>query len=234
MEPLKDRIMADIREGRVTMRPKIFFVLKLALLVGLAVATVAVSAFIVNFILFSIHINSHDTLLQFGPRGWQAFVMFFPWHLLLLDMLLVFGLTRLVRHFRFGYQLPALYVLGGLIGLTLLAGAALEGRTPLNERLDEMRERGLPPPIGGMYRGARMMPPPGSGVCRCTILAIDGNVLVVQDTRRSTTTLRVLLPLNDLRATTTGLKVGDRIFIAGEEIEGTLHAFGVRVDTRLR
>ena len=89
-----------------------------------------------------------------------------------------------------------------------------------------------------MYEGVRP-PPPGSGICRCTILAIEGNVLTVEDTRPigdsgATTTLTVVLPLDSRRATTTDLAVGDVVFIAGEEKDGVIEAFGVKKDRRIR
>jgi len=63
----------------------------------------------------------------------------------------------------------------------------------------------------------------------CTITAIAGNTLTVADARSGTTTdLKVILPPDDPRATTTSLKVGDTVFIAGDADDGEIHAFGVR------
>lgn len=78
-----------------------------------------------------------------------------------------------------------------------------------------------------LYGHAHRPPPPGSGICRCTILTIEGNELTVQDTRSATTSLRVILPEDDRHATTTDLEVGDVVFIAGEEKDGVIYAFGV-------
>ena len=52
---------------------------------------------------------------------------------------------------------------------------------------------------------------------------------MVADPRSGTTTpLTVVFPLHDDRATTTGLKVGDRVFLAGDKEGGVIRAFGVR------
>jgi hypothetical protein len=99
--------------------------------------------------------------------------------------------------------------------------------TPFNDSLFEGREH-LPSPFRGLYEGAHHQLPPGSGICRCTILSIDGNKLTVEDTRDATTTLTVVLPADDGRATTTGLKIGDTVFIAGHEEDGVFEAFGLR------
>lgn len=151
---LKDKILQEIRSGQLSMRPRIFFVLQVAALIAVALATLVVSVFILNFILFSIRLNRADMLLSFGPGGWLAFLQFFPWTLLVLDMLLVAVLQWLVRKFKFGYRMPALYMLAALLMLTVIAGALVDRATPFNDRLFEMR-RGLPSPVRDLYDGAR-------------------------------------------------------------------------------
>jgi len=224
---IKDRILQEIRAGDVAMTPKIYFTLRFVATLVTALAVLVVTVFIVNFILFSIRIESHDALLSFGPQGISAFLAFFPWHLLVLDVGLIALLQYLLRQFRLGYKVPMLYAISGLVAGAFAWGLLLDRGTPLNEFL-MVRTRHLPSPIGEMYEHAMRPLPPGSGICRCTILEIDGNILTVEDTRDATSTLRVILPDADDRATTTDLEVGDLIFIAGEEHEGIIEAFGVR------
>jgi hypothetical protein len=224
---IKERILEEIRSGQVAMRPKIYFSLKIAALVVIALAVLVITIFILNFILFSIRLNHEDELLGFGPEGILTFLRFFPWLLLLADVGLVFLLETLVRQFRLGYKIPALYLLLALLGFTGVAAAVLDRGTPLNDRLYEHRFDARFPGAE-VYDFARRPPPPGSGVCRCTILSIDGDTITVQDTREATSTLVVKLPLDDPRATSTFLEVGDTILIAGEEKDGVIQAFGVR------
>lgn len=226
---IKDKILSEIHSGHVAMRPKIYFTLQVMALVFVALATLAVSIFIFNFIVFSIRIQSQDALLGFGPRGWEIFLMSFPWSFLLLDTGLVLVLQWLIRQFRVGYAIPTLYVVGGLFVATTVFGFAVD-RTTFNDRVYERHGRGLPPFVGGLYEGAHRPPPMGSGVCHCTIVSIEGNVITVADNRNTTTTLTLILPPNDPRATTTGLKIGDTIFIAGDEEDGTIRVFGIRRD----
>jgi hypothetical protein len=214
--PLQQKILDKIREGKVSMRPRYHFVLKVAALLAVAVAIVLVSVFILNFILFSIRVNSQDALLGFGVRGVVAFLAFFPWTLLAIDALLIFVAQWLLREFKFGYRLPAVYVIAGLLAATAVAGFVLDRGTGLNDDLLSRFDRDeLHGPVGDLYGGVRRLPPPGQGICRCVITAIRGNTLTVQDSR-GTTTLTVVLPLNDLHATTSGLVVGDTVFIAGD------------------
>ncbi len=230
---LKDRILAEIKSGDVSMRPKVHFTLKLAALLLLSAAVVGVTVLVFNFIAFSIRIGSQETLLHFGPRGFTAFLFFFPWRLLALDALLLILLQMLLRSFRFAVKIPILYLLAALLIVTALLGLGIDRATVFNDRLSDHRDT-LPPPFRTFYIQLRRQEPRGSGVCKCTILAINGNKLTVEDAREhegageATTTLTVILPFDDAHATTTGLRVGDTIYIAGEETDGVIQAFGVR------
>lgn len=229
--PLQQKILDKIRAGEVSMRPRYHFVLKVAALVVVLVGIVLVSVFILNFILFSIRISSQDVLLGFGTRGIEAFLALFPWSLLAIDILLVFAAQWLLREFKFGYKLPIVYVLAGLLVATGAAGFVLDRVTGLNDELLSRFDRDeLHGPVGQLYGGARRLPPPGQGICRCIITAINGNTLTVVDSH-STTTLTVVVPEDDPHATTSGLSVGDVILIAGDGDSDTddivIRAFGV-------
>lgn len=226
---LRDTVVARIKTGQVSMRPRLYFTLQIVAVALTAFAVLLVSIFIFNFILFSIRINSHDVFLSFGPRGIVAFLVFFPWPLLAMDIGLIVLLEWLVRKFRFGYRLPILYLLGAILALTFFAGLALDRATPFNDRLMvRAGGPGLPPPIGMLYRGSER--PLHDGICRCVIIAIDGNTLTAESRglNAGTTTLKIVLPENDPRATTSALAVGDTVFIAGDRDGDTIQAFGVR------
>jgi len=151
---LKDKILKDIREGRVHMRPRAYFALQVVALVLVAFAALVVSVFILNFIVFTIRLNRADMLLGQGLQGWLVFVGLFPWALLILDVLLVLVLELLLRKFQWGYKVPALYLLLGLLVLTVVAGVLVDRATPLNDQLWR-GQRGLPPPLRDIYGHAR-------------------------------------------------------------------------------
>jgi hypothetical protein len=154
MDNLKEKILSEIRSGQIKMRPRLYFVLQVVALVVLALLVLGISVFIINFILFSIRLNRIDSFLGFGPRGWGAFVHFFPWTLLLADIGLIALLEWLVRRFRFGSKIPVLYLLGGLLLLTVFTATMLDRGTPFNDDLFRMRA-GLPPPFSLIYQQAR-------------------------------------------------------------------------------
>jgi hypothetical protein len=229
--PLQQKILEKIRSGEVSMRPRAYFMLKMALLALVAAAIVLVSVFILNFILFSIRASSQDALLGFGPRGLVAFLAFFPWPLLILDGLLIAGAQWLLREFKFGYKLPVVYVIAGLLVATVAAAFVLDRGTGLNDALlDRYDHDELHGPFGDLYGNARRLPP-GQGMCRCVITEVNGNTLTVKDLRTDAA-LTVIVPSDDPHATSSGLSVGDVVFIAGDgDKDGddmVIRAFGIR------
>ncbi len=231
-ETLRDRIMGQIKTERIAMRPRIYFTLQLASVAFVSFLVLLISVFIFNFILFSIRINSHEAFLSFGPRGIVAFLTFIPWAFLVFDAALIFVLEWLLRTFKFGYRLPILYVLGGLLLITVATGFAVDRGTGFNDRLMDRAEgeQHLPPPFNMLYGEARR--PPHDGICRCTITEIGTASLTVEDHHRgATTTLTVLLPENDPRATSTDLRVGDTVIVAGDRDGDVIRAFGVHKES---
>jgi hypothetical protein len=224
---MRERLLQKIELQELSMRPKVYFTLRVVALVLLALAVLVVSILILNFILFSLRINSHESLLSFGPRGVLVFLQFFPWWLLLLDVALISLVEWLLRGFRFGYKIPVLYLLLGVIAITTVSALLIDRGTNVNDRLLGRADRHELPFVGEFIEHARQ-PRPGSGVCVCRITAIAGNTITVADQRTgSTTSLTIVLPENDPRATTTMLEVGDTVVIAGDVDEGVIHAFGV-------
>ncbi|MES2006637.1 MAG: hypothetical protein V4436_00850 [Patescibacteria group bacterium] len=226
---MKDTILGKIAERKLSMHSKYYFWARVAALVVVSLAMFLVSIFIFNFILFSIRISSNDAFLAFGPRGWQAFLAFFPWDLLAFDAVLVGVLLWLLRQFKFGYKNPLLYVLVLVCLFLVGAGIVVDQTTGINERfLKDAREHRLPPPLVGLYGRAERVPGPGSGVCKCLILSINGKTVMVSDAHDTATQFTLMLPPNDPRATTSNLEPGDMIFVAGERKGDTIEVFGIR------
>jgi len=227
---LRENVLQRIHRERLVMKPRLYFTLKLTALILVVLAILGISIFLINFIFFSIRINNQDTLLGFGPRGFTTFLHFFPWSWFIIDLILIAGLQWILRRFRFGYKIPALYLLAGICAISALVGIALDKGTNINDRILRRAEvHRLPAPFIGLYGQVRKPFRPKSGVCKCMIVSIDKNVLIVEDTRSGTTTIRkIILPMDDARATSTLLEIGDSIFIAGDERDDIIYAFGIR------
>ena len=229
---IRENILKKIRMDALPMRPKTYFTLKVAAFVVVTLATLVVSVLLCTFIFFSVRVSGHESLLRFGPRGFLVFAQFFPWFLLTLDVVLVVLLESLLRRFRFGYKSPVIYLFIGLLVVTISGALSLEGGLGINDRLLRQADQNhLAGPLGDFYKNARHLRPEGSGVCRCTITAIQGNVLTAIDTDiGSTTVLTIVVPQDSAQATTSSLEVGDVVFVVGDEVgTSTLNAFGLRL-----
>jgi hypothetical protein len=222
-----EKVNAQISSGKVCMRSRAVFVFKSIALAVLAFVVFTSSTFIVNFMLFSIHMQSAEELLEFGPRGWHAFFLFFPWGLLLVDILSTILLVMLFRTFRFGYRVPLLYIFGALVAMATLFGITLERHTPMNAFIMHTVDRDdMPEPVR-LFGRSHIPPPPREGTCHCEVLSVtDATHFVVRDA--FTGEEFVAAVTDETHATTTNLKVGDKVFLAGEMEDGVFEIFGLK------
>lgn len=228
---MHENILERIRTDTVHQVSKSHFVLKMIFTIAVAIVTLLVSISIFNFILFGLRIHHHELLLGFGLRGLWTFALLFPWGLLAVDMLLVALLEWLLRQFRFGYRVPILYLLGILLIVTVSCGVIIDRATSFNDGLlGQADAHQLPPLLNELYEGMRVPPPPESGVCKCVITAINGSTLTAynEDQGTSTTYKVQILQDGDTDADDHPFKIGDTIFIAGDEQHNVIRAFGVR------
>jgi len=156
---MRDRILEKISADEVTMRPRLFFVLKVAAIVFVAFTALVLSIFICSYILFSIRVSSSMALMRFGPPGWLVFLQLFPWALLVVDTALLVLLEWMLRHFRFGYRSPVLYLLAALFVLIISASIVVDQSRLSDRMLERARHRHVPV-FEGLYERGHRPPPP--------------------------------------------------------------------------
>src|SRR5450631_2060080 len=94
---IQQAVFDKIRAGKVSMRPRAYFVARIILLAGLSVAVLALAMFVLSFALFSVHESGEQFLLGFGLRGVLTFFSLFPWWSLLCTVLLILLIDHLLR-----------------------------------------------------------------------------------------------------------------------------------------
>jgi len=231
-QPQKNKItdiLERIKNNELMQKPKLYFHLKLVVLILLLVVVGVVSIFLASFILFSVNASGHASLIHFGMTGWQAFLIFFPWELALTEVVLLILLEHLLRSFRFAYKTPILYLFLGVMALMLAGGAVLE-HTPLHTKILQRADRELlPPPIGRFYEDTRRPPARDSGFFRGTIETIEDSLLVVTlDNpvgRGTTTPVTVRIPEDQNLEEFT---VGDKVFIRGRIKDESIQAVQIK------
>lgn len=231
-QPQKNKItdiLEKIKNNELVQKPKIYFRLKLVALIVLLLVVTVVSVLLSSFILFSLNVSGHASLIHFGMTGWQAFLVFFPWELALFEIILLVLLEYLLRSFRFGYKIPILYLFLGVMALMIVSGAVVE-QTPLHSRiLERADQEHLPPPLGVLYENTRRPPARDSGIFRGTIETIEDSLLIVSldnpRGRGTTTPVTVRIPQGQALEE---LIVGDRVFIRGRLEEESIKAIQIK------
>jgi len=228
-ESAKDAVLAQIREKKVSMRPKVYFTLKAALILIVAGIILLVSVGIVNFIAFSLRLNGHESLLAFGPRGVLAFLAIFPWPLVVIDALLVVLLEELLRRFRFTYRSPMLYLILAILAVALSVGITLDRATPLNDDLLQSADHDhLPPPLEALYEGARAPAPHDHGIFRGTVIDIATSTFTMKHDDHDADAddgTYVVMPPSGIPPS--DFQIGERLYVAGDTDQNIVHAYGV-------
>ena len=226
MNTASKKVLDKIRAHQVTMRPRLYFTLKSIALAVVAILTLLLTVSIGSFILFTIRTSYETSLLGFGPSGLLLFLELFPWSLLVLDIASIVLLEWMLRKFRFGYRSPLLYLLFVILVIILSASSVIDTDRVSDTVLRGAHDIGLPI-VGDFYDRGRRPPSPGSGACPCVVVAINGNVLTMQENipNELPKQVTVVLPPG---AATSSIHVGDSLFIAGTFDQGILHAFGTR------
>lgn len=217
---IKATILEKIENGEIAMKSKARFVFKIVVLTMIILATFIISILLTSYIFFSLRISNHEALLGFGTRGIKTFFDVFPWHLLTLEIILITILTLILKHFRFAYQRPILYLSAlGLI-LSIIIGFGVS-KLALHEHLLRQYERGTMP--GGRYLYERIrIPPNHREVFQGKITSINKHMITIIGKNgvhviEITSSIQRREPLN----------VGDRVVVAGDLVHGTIRAYGI-------
>lgn len=224
---VKKTVLGKIESGEVRMHSQVYFVVRVLFLIAVVLFTLIISALLVSFIIFSIRESGRWFLLGYGTRGVLTFFILFPWLLLLLDLLLLILLEWLLKHFRFAYKKPLLYLFIGGVFLSLIGGFSIDASALHRNFLRETQAKRLPMLVP-IYEHARR-PSPGHDVFRGVITSIAGNNLTVQaddhDQDNDDGVRKVIVPPDLLPGET--FKVGDEVFVAGNEMDGQIRSYGL-------
>jgi hypothetical protein len=228
---IHDEVLEQIRSGKLRMKPRLFFVLKAALVTILMVLILTLSVWLASFISFGLRLSGHESLLGFGARGIGIFVSIFPWWLALLDLLLIGLVSWLLRRFKFGYRKPVLYLLGGVLVCGVGAGLLFDRETSFHDdRLEEAEAGELGGPLESVYERTRQPAPEEYGIYRGYVVSTDERSFVIThddfDDDDDDGSWTILPPRQfDMRQ----VQVGDRVYVAGEREGESIEAYGIKV-----
>lgn len=226
-----DVVLEKIRSGALTMRPQVYFIIKALSIAVIAFLVLAVSVWLLNYIIFFITINDHDSLLFFGWRGLELFIQIIPWWLVVLDVALIVLLEWLIRRFRFGYRRSILYLFILLLAFALAVGFVLAEGTRFNEFFfEDAHSEESRTPLAPLYENTRKPIPEALGIFRGMIVTAGSETFIMtyddEDIDEDDGTWTVFPPQEFEEE----LFPGDRVYVAGEkDTDEIIRAYGIRI-----
>ena len=225
---ITQRVLEQVRTGGVQMHSRAYFIARVALSVIVAILTLALSAGIISFIVFSLHESGELFLLGLGGRGIQTFFTLFPWGLLIVDIALIFFLQWLLQGFKFGYRAALLTVFFYvLLGSAVLA--AVINLLPVHPALLQRADRGELPLIGEMYEGIHDSHHE-QGIFRGTVVSSSGSTSTIMHNdgdRDSDDGIHEVITASSTNLDAP-LKPGDKVYIFGTENGQEIQAEGIQ------
>ena len=235
LRDMKSRVLAEIKTGKINMRPRFYFVIQVVALIVVAFITLLISSFLVSFIIFSIVESGRMFAFGFGLRGFFIFFALFPWVLFLIEIGLIVLLQWLIKQFKFGYRTSFAVLLLVILCVSVGISIIIES-TPIHPALLRRAEQKSLPIFGVLYRGIHR-PPPQDGFIRGTISAISTSSFTMiqtidaDDGSTTAQTTNVILPVPQLVGglSVSGLSVGDTVLVVGEQFKDhVIRAFGIQ------
>lgn len=223
---LKKIILAKIQKKEISMRPRLYFVARVALVILLSLLIFIMAVFVLSFIFFSVHESGEQFLLGFGRQGFLTFLSLFPWITFVFTLGLVLLLEWLLRRFKFGYHISLSRIFLYLLVVTVFFSMIFT-RIPVHTQFEKMAEGGRLPVIGGIYDDIHDSHQ-DKGVVRGFVSAIEGNTFVLScddnDRDRDDGIWTVIIPPHfDI----TTIQRGERVYVAGSVKDQTITAYGI-------
>ncbi|MEY4731324.1 MAG: hypothetical protein RL681_270 [Candidatus Parcubacteria bacterium] len=220
---MREKVLAAIKRGDVTMRPKWHFVLRAALMLMGSVFAFLALLYVVSFILFVLWRTGAWFVPVFGMRGILAFLLGIPWMLVFVSLALVIILELLVKHYAFAHRKPLLYSVLGITAFAF-AGGLIVAKTTIHPWLYQQAMEHRLPVAGQFYEhlpGGRV-----DMVYRGSVTSVATSGFILAPHRGE--------PFGVYLTATTSLPYGfdfvegDTVVVFGEPDGDLVHAIGVR------
>ena len=220
----KKNILQRIESGEISMKPKIYFILRaFALAFALIIGTL-ITLYVFSFIVFILKGTGILSLYEFGGRGLLLLMFSIPWLLVVSVLFLVFVLEVLARHFAFVYRKPLVYSTLAILVLIIFAGTVVAS-TPIHKKIYERSHTKAVSLTGSVYKHYGKIPPRGGHIG--TVIDIDSNGLTLEvfdgNVIKVSTTTRTKYPAD------TKLEVGAKIMVLGKKGGDSYEAFGIKL-----
>lgn len=213
-QSLKKRIINQIEQGRLKMKPRWHFVSQAIMLVVLMIIILISLLYLFSFFFFATRTSGLWHLVAFGPRGLMALVGAFPWLLFGSILVFIIILEVLIRKFSFGWRRSFVYTFLGIILIASFASWLL-AQSSFHDDFYRQAWNNHLPLVGPLYRQQARIE--FDNIYRGEIIVLDEEKLQIKtedgqelEFPRSD---RIKRSMNDFRA-------GERIMAAVRKEEG--------------
>ncbi len=221
MNNLKQAVMDTIKTGNVSMHSKMHFIIRGTLLVAGFILLLAVSLFLVSFVVFLLRTNGLLGIAHFGMDGLASLLFSLPWLILLLVILVFITLELLASHFSFVYTRPLVYsILGGSI--VIVCGGVLIAHSTIHEQMFRLNEIRPIPGINYIYKQALVTP---EGVLIGIISSSSASFIDITARNGSSTRVAVI---EKTRRPPIPFTAGDSVVVMTKKENGVITAIGIR------
>ena len=220
---IADKIIHQIKDDKIKMRPKIYFILKSA---AIAFGIFFVALFIlylISFIVFALRASGVWYLPCFGLRGIKTLFIMLPWLLILISVILIIILEILVKHFAFAYRKPVLYSILFVVIFALLGSFAVD-RMGLQSGLFKRAEQGNLPIAGEFYSGLGKAE--NKDMRRGIVSEITDNGFLIKT--RNNDILEIIITSETNFPFNEEIQENDTIIVFGKQNNGSVQAIGIR------
>ncbi len=220
----KEKILDQIKSGRVKMRPRYYFFIRAALGILSMLLVLFLVVYLISFIMFIMKVQGIWYLPNFGLSGLYRFLLAFPWFLVGIALVFVLLLELFIKKVKLVYRKPLLYSVLGVALFSVAAGFIL-AEAPFHKRIFEKAREDEFPIIGPMYRGYghRQL----SNIYHGRVIELFDDQLKINTIRGEEFIVEVL-PTTEVHGYDT-LEVGDNIIVVGERDDGHIKAWGIKV-----
>lgn len=225
---IKERILGEIKEGQIKMRPRWRFALEAFLILAGGVIILLALLYLASFVIFVLRETGVLFVPVFGLDGWQAFFFSLPWILIFFILVFAGVLELLIRRYSFIYRRPLVYSALGIIFI-VAAGGIFVANTSLHEGLSGCADKNSLPLMGPVYHeyaNQRLL-----NIHRGRIMNLVRNNAIINNmiiqNRQSERYLIIVTPKTRLPLGA-DFSEGDTVIIFGGSIDNTITALGIQ------
>lgn len=217
---LKNKILEKIKEGKVRMRPKIYFILKTISFFGLFVLFLFFSFLFFSFIHFYLISSGLWYLPQFGIKGFFVFLKYLPWTLIFFALFLFLILEIFTR--KISFKWPILFSILGMI-ILLMVGSFLISKSNIHPNiLLKAKEGRVSPFLSPIYLKYGM--PKFKDFHRGVIEKISTSSVFIRKANDEVLEVK----LEKLLPSPEKIEEGDSIVIFGKKENGKIRGKGIK------